>query len=178
MDFKGSKTEKNLLAAFAGESQANTKYRIFANKAREEGFEEMAAIFEETAHNEAQHAEIWFRHLNSDTIPATVENLTSAIDGEHYEWSEMYASFAKTAREEGFDELACLFDRVGTIENRHEARYRTLREDLENGVVFSKTGETVWVCRNCGHVHTGKEAPLTCPTCGHPQAYFEVLCQA
>ncbi len=177
MDFKGSKTEKNLLAAFAGESQAKTKYEYYAEQARKDGYEQMAAIFSETAYNEGQHAKLWFKQLNGGKIPSTVDNLEDAAAGEHYEWSEMYKEFAETAREEGFDEVAFLFESVGKIENRHETRYNALRRNLEEGIVFTRTQETIWLCRNCGHIHVGKNAPLVCPTCGHGQAYFEIMCQ-
>ncbi len=177
MDFKGSKSEKNLLAAFAGESQAKTKYEYYAEQAQKDGYEQMAAIFRETAWNEGQHAKLWFKQLNGGKIPPTEDNLQDAAAGEHYEWSEMYKEFAETAREEGFDELAFLFESVGNVENRHEERYNTLLKHLREGVVFSRTEECVWVCRNCGHIHYGKTAPLVCPTCGHGQAYFEVRCE-
>ena len=177
MDFKGSKTEKNLLAAFAGESQAKTKYEHYAAQARADGYNQMAAVFEETAYNEGQHAKLWFKQLNGGKVPPTDENLKDAAAGEHYEWSEMYREFADCAREEGFEELAFLFESVGKIENRHETRFNTLRRNLEEGIVFSRTEETIWLCRNCGHVHIGKSAPLVCPTCGHGQAYFEIMCQ-
>lgn len=174
MDFKGSKTEKNLLAAFAGESQAKTKYEFYAEQAKTDGYEQIAAYFKDTAANEGAHAEIWFKALHGDTMPTTPENLADAAAGEHYEWAEMYKDFAKTARDEGFDEIGALFEGVGRIENSHEARYNTLRENLEQGIVFSRTEETVWMCRNCGHLHTGKVPPAVCPVCAHKKAFFEI----
>lgn len=174
MDFHGSKTEKNLLAAFAGESQAKTKYAFYAEQAKLDGYEQMAAIFKETAKNEEAHAKLWFLALHQNQMPATAENLKDAAAGEHYEWTEMYQSFSETAKEEGFDELSALFASVAKIENSHEVRYNTLLRQLEEGVVFSKTAETVWICRNCGHLHTGKEAPQICPVCKHKQAFFQV----
>ena len=174
MELKGSKTEKNLMAAFAGESQARNKYTYFASVARKEGFEQIAAIFEETANNEKEHAKMWFKELHGGSVPTTAENLLDAAEGENYEWTDMYAEFAKTAREEGFTRIALLFEGVAKIEKEHEERYRKLLENVNNEMVFSKDGEKVWVCRNCGHVHVGKEAPKACPVCAHPQAYFEV----
>lgn len=177
MDYKGSKTEKNLLAAFAGESQAKTKYEFYAAQARRDGYEQMADIFWETAHNEGEHAKLWFKQLHGGEMTHTQRNLQDAAAGEHYEWSEMYREFAETAREEGFDELAFLFESVGKIENAHEQRYNTLRANLEAGIVFARSGETVWICRNCGHLHSGKTAPKICPTCQHTQAFFEIRAQ-
>ncbi len=174
MEFKGSKTEANLMAAFAGESQARNKYTYFASAAKKEGFEQIAAIFEETAGNEKEHAKLWFKELHGGSVPCTAENLLDAASGEHYEWTEMYKGFAETAAEEGFTRIAALFTLVAKIENTHEDRYRKLLANLEEGVVFEKTEEVVWVCRNCGHIHFGKSAPAVCPTCNHPQAYFEV----
>lgn len=174
MEFKGSKTEKNLLAAFAGESQAKTKYEFYAQEAKKDGFEQMAAIFYETAHNEGEHAKLWFKALHNGEMTHTKENLADAAAGEHYEWTEMYKDFAETAREEGFDELGYLFESVGKIENTHEVRYNTLRDNLEEGIVFSRTEETLWLCRNCGYIHTGKTAPAVCPVCAHKQAFFEI----
>ena len=174
MELKGSQTEKNLLAAFAGESQARNKYTYFASKARKEGYEQIAAIFEETAGNEKEHAEIWFKLLNGGQVPTTTENLKAAAEGENYEWTDMYAEFAKTAKEEGFDKIAYLFEAVGKIEKEHEARYLKLLENVENGIVFSRDGDKIWKCRNCGHIVIGKEAPEVCPVCSHARAYFEI----
>lgn len=174
MEFKGSKTEKNLLAAFAGESQAKTKYEFYAEQAKQDGYEQMAGIFRDTAHNEGEHAKLWFKALHDGNMTGTSENLADAAAGEHYEWTEMYKDFAETAREEGFDEIGFLFESVAKIENSHEVRYNTLRDNLEKGIVFSRTEETVWLCRNCGHMHTGKTAPVVCPVCGHKQAFFEI----
>ena len=174
MKLKGSKTEKNLMTAFAGESQARTKYTFFASKARKDGYEQIAALFEETANNEKEHAKIWFKELNNGEIPSTVENLASAADGENYEWTDMYAEFAKTAEEEGFKALANKFRMVGEIEKHHEERYRKLLKNIEDEVVFSKDGDSIWVCRNCGHIVVGKSAPKVCPVCAHPQSFFEL----
>ena len=174
MELKGSRTEQNLMAAFAGESQARNKYTYYASKAKKDGYEQIAAIFEETANNEKEHAKMWFKELHGGSVPSTVENLLDAAEGENYEWTDMYAEFAKTAREEGFTRIALLFEGVAKIEKEHEERYRKLLENVNNEMVFSKDGEKVWVCRNCGHVHVGKEAPKACPVCAHPQAYFEV----
>ncbi|MBQ7104979.1 MAG: rubrerythrin family protein [Bacilli bacterium] len=174
MELKGSKTEQNLMAAFAGESQARNKYTYYASKAKKEGYEQIAALFEETANNEKEHAKMWFKELHGGEVPTTAENLLDAAEGENYEWTDMYAEFAKTAREEGFTRIALLFEGVAKIEKEHEERYRKLLENVNNEMVFSKDGEKVWVCRNCGHVHVGKDAPKVCPVCAHPQAYFEV----
>ena len=174
MELKGSKTEQNLMAAFAGESQARNKYTYYASKAKKDGFEQIAALFEETANNEKEHAKMWFKELHGGSVPSTAENLLDAAEGENYEWTDMYAEFAKTAREEGFTRIALLFEGVAKIEKEHEERYRKLLENVNNEMVFSKDGEKVWVCRNCGHVHVGKDAPKACPVCAHPQAYFEV----
>ena len=174
MDLKGSQTEKNLMAAFSGESEARNKYTYFASKARKEGYEQIAAIFEETALNEKEHAKIWFKLLNGGEIPSTLENLNAAAAGENYEWTDMYEGFAKTAKEEGFDRIAYLFEEVGKIEKEHEARYKKLIENLQDGLVFSKDGDKIWKCRNCGHIVIGKEAPAVCPVCNHPQSYFEI----
>ena len=174
MELKGSRTEANLMAAFAGESQARNKYTYYASKAKKDGYEQIAAIFEETANNEKEHAKMWFKELHGGAVPTTAENLLDAAEGENYEWTDMYAEFAKTAREEGFTRIALLFEGVAKIEKEHEERYRKLLENVNNEMVFSKDGEKVWVCRNCGHVHVGKEAPKACPVCAHPQAYFEV----
>lgn len=172
MELKGSKTEANLLAAFAGESQARNKYTYFASKAKKDGYVQISKIFEETANNEKEHAKIWFKLLNG--IGSTPENLKAAAEGENYEWTDMYATFAKEAKEEGFDTIAKLFEMVGEIEKEHEQRYLKLLSNVENGLVFSKEGETIWQCSNCGHVVVGKKAPQVCPVCAHPQAYFEV----
>ena len=174
MELKGSKTEMNLLAAFAGESQARNKYTYFASKAKKEGYEQIAAIFLETADNEKEHAKLWFKLLNGGDIPTTTENLKAAAEGENYEWTDMYAEFAKTAKEEGFDKIAYLFEAVGKIEKEHEERYLKLLENVEDGLVFSKDGDKIWKCRNCGHICIGKEAPAVCPVCAHSQAFFEI----
>ena len=174
MELKGSKTEQNLLAAFAGESQARNKYTYFASKAKKEGYEQIAAIFEETANNEKEHAKMWFKELHGGEVPSTEENLEAAADGENYEWTDMYDEFARVAEEEGFTAIANKFRGVAAIEKEHEERYRKLLENVRDGLVFSKDGDKVWICRNCGHVHIGKEAPKVCPVCAHPQAYFEV----
>ena len=174
MDLKGSRTEKNLMAAFAGESQARNKYTYYASKAKKDGYEQIAAIFEETALNEKEHAKIWFKLLHDGQVPSTPENLIDAAAGENYEWTDMYAEFAKVAKEEGFDRIAYLFEEVGKIEKEHEARYLKLLENIDDGLVFSKDGEKIWKCRNCGHIVIGKEAPNVCPVCEHPQSYFEI----
>ena len=172
-ELKGTKTEANLLAAFAGESQARNKYTYYASKAKKEGYVQIAALFEETANNEKEHAKIWFKLLH-DGMPDTIENLKDAADGENYEWTDMYAKFAKEAKEEGFDKIAYLFEAVGKIEKEHEERYRKLLANIEGGLVFSKDGDAVWQCSNCGHIVVGKQAPDVCPVCDHPQAYFQV----
>lgn len=174
MELKGSKTEKNLMAAFAGESQATNKYSYYASKAKKEGYEQIAAIFSETSGNERVHAKLWFKYLHGGEVPATPVNLLDAAAGENYEWTEMYKEFAETAREEGFKEIAAKFELVGKIEAAHEKRYRKLAANLEDGSVFEKKEETVWMCRECGHLHIGKKAPEVCPTCAHPKAFFEV----
>lgn len=174
MDFNGSKTQANLMAAFAGESQARNKYTYYASKAKKEGYEQISAIFAETAANEKEHAEMWFKELHDGQIPGTMENLKDAAAGENYEWTDMYAGFAVTAREEGFTRIATLFELVANIEKTHEERYNTLIKNLEEGIVFERSEEVVWFCRNCGHIHVGKKAPTVCPTCAHPQAYFEI----
>ena len=174
MELKGSKTEQNLLTAFAGESQARNKYTYFASKAKKDGYEQIASIFTETAENEKEHAKIWFKLLNGGAVPSTEENLLAAANGENYEWTDMYENFAKTAREEGFDHIAFLFEEVGKIEREHEARFLKLLENVKNGVVFSKDGDRIWKCRNCGHIVIGKSAPEVCPVCAHPQSYFEI----
>ncbi|MBE6219469.1 MAG: rubrerythrin family protein [Alistipes sp.] len=171
-DLKGTKTEKNLWEAFAGESQARNKYTYFASKAKKDGYVQIAKIFEETAANEKEHAEIWFKLLNG--IGSTAENLKSAAEGENYEWTDMYFEMAKDAREEGFDHIAFLFDEVGKIEKEHEERYRKLLANVEGGLVFSRDGDMIWQCSNCGHIHVGKKAPEVCPVCVHPQAYFQI----
>ena len=172
MELKGSKTETNLMAAYAGESQARNKYTYYASKARKEGYVQIANLFEETAANEKEHAKMWFKLIHG--IGTTEENLKDAAAGENYEWTDMYATFAKEAREEGFDHIAELFEGVAAIEKEHEERYLKLLENVEKGLVFSKDGDTIWKCGNCGHIHIGKEAPQVCPVCAHPQAYFEV----
>ncbi len=174
MDFKGSKTEANLRAAFAGESQARNKYTYFASKAKKEGYEQIAALFLETADNEKEHAKLWFKYLEGGDIKSTAENLKEAAAGEHYEWTDMYDDFAKTAEEEGFKEIAAQLRGVAAIEKEHEKRYLALLKNVEDGLVFSKDGEAIWKCRNCGHIVIGKKAPEICPVCHHPRAYFEV----
>ena len=174
MELKGSRTEPNLMAAFAGESQARNKYTYYASKARKEGYEQIAAIFEETANNEKEHAKMWFKELHGGDIPTTAENLLDAAEGENYEWTDMYAEFAKVAHEEGFEWIAYLFEGVAAIEKEHEERYRKLLKNVEDKLVFSKEGEAIWICRNCGHVVVGKEAPAVCPVCAHPQSFFEL----
>ena len=171
---KGSKTEANLQAAFAGESQARNKYTYFASKARKEGFVQIAAIFEETAKNEQEHAKIWFKLLHGGEIPTTAENLLAAAEGENYEWTDMYDEFAKVAHEEGFEDIAKLFEGVAAIEKEHEERYRKLLANVQGGLVFSREGDMIWQCTNCGHIVVGKKAPETCPVCAHPQAYFQI----
>jgi len=173
-ELKGTKTEKNLMAAFAGESQANTKYRYYASKAKKDGYVQIGQLFEETADNEKEHAKIWFKLLHGGEIPSTVENLKDAAAGENYEWTDMYEEFAKEAKEEGFDRIAYLFEAVGKIEKEHEARYKQLLENIEGGLVFSRDGDTIWKCANCGHIVIGKQAPAVCPVCSHPQSYFEI----
>ncbi len=174
MELKGSKTEKNLQAAFAGESMARNKYTYYASKAKKDGFVQIADIFEETAANEKEHAKIWFKLLHDGEVPATAVNLADAADGENYEWTDMYATFAKEAREEGFTRIANLFEMVGKIEKEHEERYRRLLDNVNGELVFSRDGDVVWVCSNCGHIHVGKKAPLKCPVCDHPQSYFHI----
>lgn len=174
MELKGSQTEKNLWTAFAGESQARNKYTYYASKAKKEGFVQIGKIFEETANNEKEHAKLWFKYLHGGDIPGTAENLLDAAQGENYEWTDMYAGFAKTAKEEGFDKLAYLFDAVAKIEKMHEERYRKLLHNVEAKEVFKKAGIVMWECSNCGHVHIGEKAPEVCPVCAHPQAYFMI----
>ena len=172
MELKGSKTEANLRAAFAGESEARNKYTYYASKARKEGYNQIAALFEETAANEKEHAKLWFKLFHG--IDSTAENLADAAAGENYEWTDMYAKFAKEAREEGFDHIAQLFDGVAAIEKEHEERYRKLLANVEVGLVFSRDGDAIWQCANCGHIHIGKSAPEVCPVCDHPKAYFQL----
>jgi len=172
-ELKGSKTAENLATAFAGESQARNKYTYFASKARKDGFEQIAAIFEETAENEKEHAKLWFKLLNNG-IGSTAENLKAAADGENYEWTDMYAGFAKTAKAEGFDAIAKLFEGVAAIEKEHEARYRKLLDNITKERVFSKDGDKIWQCRNCGHICVGKSAPSVCPVCAHPGSFFQL----
>ena len=172
MELKGSKTEKNLMEAFAGESQARNKYTYFASQAKKDGFVQISKIFEETANNEKEHAKLWFKYLNGGAVKSTIENLEDAANGENYEWTNMYAQFAKEAKEEGFDELAILFEAVGKIEKAHEERYRKLLESVKNQKVFNRQTKIVWECANCGHLHIGETAPQLCPVCKHPQSYF------
>ena len=174
MDLKGSKTEANLQAAFAGESQAHTKYQYYASKAKKDGYEQIAALFQETSHNEKEHAKLWFKHLHGGDVPGTLDNLNDAAAGENYEWTDMYDGFAKTAEEEGFTEIAARFRRVAAIEKLHEERYRKLIDNIETGKVFSRDGDAIWVCRNCGHVVIGPKAPEVCPVCNHPKSFFEL----
>ena len=174
MELKGSRTEANLMAAFAGESQARNKYTYYASKAKKDGFEQIAEIFLETADNEKEHAKMWFKELHGGEVPSTSENLLDAANGENFEWTDMYKEFAETAREEGFDRIANLFEGVAEIEKHHEERYRALLSNVDNELVFSKDGEKIWQCRNCGHICIGKKAPEVCPVCSHPQSYFEI----
>ena len=174
MELKGSKTEQNLMMAFAGESQARNKYTYFASKAKKEGYEQIAAIFQETADNEKEHAKMWFKLLNGGDIGTTAENLKAAAVGENYEWTDMYAEFAKTAKEEGFARIAYLFEEVAKIEKEHEQRYLKLLENVKDGKVFEAGEVKIWKCRNCGHIVVGTKAPEVCPVCSHPKAYFEI----
>ena len=174
MDLKGSQTEKNLWTAFAGESQAHTKYAYYASQAKKDGYVQIQNIFEETSKNEKEHAKLWFKALHGGAIPTTLDNLADAAEGENYEWTDMYAEFAKTAREEGFADLAELFDGVAGVEKEHEARSRKLIERINNGEVFKRGDVYAWKCNNCGHIHIGKEAPMVCPVCAHPRSYFEI----
>ncbi len=174
MNLKGSKTEQNLQTAFAGESQARNKYSYYASQAKKDGYVQIAEIFEETAANEKEHAKLWFKLLHGGAVPKTEENLLDAANGENFEWTEMYAEFAKVAREEGFEEIAVLFEGVGAIEKEHEERYRKLLANVEGGIVFSRDGDMIWQCGNCGHIHIGKEAPEVCPVCNHPKSYFRI----
>ena len=170
---KGSKTEANLMTAFAGESQAHTKYLYYASKAKKDGYVQIGDLFEETAKNEKEHAKIWFKLLH-DGVPSTTENLKDAAAGENYEWTDMHKTFAEEAREEGFDNIAVLFEKVGAIEKEHEARYLKLLKNIEDDCVFSKDGDCIWQCSNCGHLVIGKKAPEVCPVCAHPKAYFQI----
>ena len=174
MELKGSKTEQNLREAFAGESQARNKYNYYASQARKDGYEQIAAIFEETAGNEKEHAKLWFKYLHDGGVPTTEVNLLDAAEGEMYEWTDMYARMAKEAHEEGFEEIALKFELVAKIEKEHEERYRKLLSNLKDGLVFSREGHTIWICRNCGHLAIGKKPPELCPTCNHAKAYFEI----
>lgn len=174
MELKGSKTEANLMAAFAGESQARNKYTYYASQAKKDGYVQIANIFEETAANEKEHAKLWFKLLHGGSVPGTTDNLADAAAGENYEWTDMYAGFAKEAREEGFDHIAFLFEEVAKIEKEHEERYRKLLANIEGGLVFSREGDMIWQCSNCGHIVVGKKAPEVCPVCAHPQAYFQI----
>ena len=173
MELKGSQTEKNLMTAFAGESQARNKYTYYASQAKKDGYEQIAAIFEETAGNEKEHAKLWFKLLNGGKVPSTIDNLKDAAEGENYEWTDMYKSFSETAKEEGFDDIAELFKMVGDIEKHHEERYLTLLKKVEDNLVFETEEETIWICRNCGHVYRSKEALEVCPVCKHDKAYQE-----
>lgn len=177
MELKGSRTEENLRTAFAGESQAHTKYLYYASKASKDGYVQIGKMFEETARNEKEHAKIWFKLLHDGGVPSTEENLADAAAGENYEWTDMYAGFAKTAREEGFDEIAFLFEKVGAIEKTHEERYRKLLKNIQDDVVFSRDGDVIWECSNCGHIMIGKKAPEVCPVCNHPKSYFQIKAQ-
>ena len=174
MELKGSKTEKNLMEAFAGESQARNKYTYYASRAKKDGYEQIAAIFQETADNEKEHAKLWFKLLHGGAVPTTEENLADAAAGENFEWTDMYARMAKEAKEEGFDKIAYLFEAVGKIEKEHEERYRKLLANVENGTVFEAGEVKIWKCRNCGHIVVGTKAPEICPVCEHPRAYFEI----
>ncbi len=176
-ELKGTKTERNLMDAFAGESQARNKYTYFASKARKEGYEQIAALFEETAQNEKEHAELWFKLLEGGAIKDTMSNLKAAAEGENYEWTDMYARMADEADEEGFHDIAETMRKVGEVEKHHEERYLRLLQNIEEGIVFSRDGDRIWKCRNCGHIAVGKEAPKVCPTCKHPQSYFELWVQ-
>ena len=174
MELKGSQTEKNLMTAFAGESEARNKYSYYASKAKKDVYEQIAAIFEETAGNEKEHAKLWFKALHDGSVPDTLTNLKDAASGEHYEWSTMYAEFAKTAKEEGFNDLARLFEGVAKIEQSHEERYLKLAQNIEEDKVFHRDEEVIWICRNCGHIYKGKNAPKICPVCSHPESYMQL----
>ncbi|MBS7348331.1 MAG: rubrerythrin family protein [Muribaculaceae bacterium] len=171
---KGTKTEKNLMEAFSGESQARNKYSYYASKARKDGYQQIAALFEETANNEKEHAKLWFKYLHDGEVPDTMTNLKDAADGENYEWTDMYDRMAKEAEEEGFDEIAFRFRAVAAIERHHEERYRRLLQNIEEGIVFSRDDDRIWLCRNCGHIVVGKKAPEVCPVCAHPKSFFEI----
>lgn len=173
-ELKGTKTEQNLQQAFAGESMARNKYSYFASKARKDGYEQIAAIFEETANNEKEHAKLWFKLLNGGAVSDTMDNLRAAAEGENYEWTDMYAQMAADADAEGFPEIAARFRAVALVEKHHEERYRRLLKNIEEGIVFSREGDMVWICRNCGHIHVGKKAPEVCPVCQHPRSFFEL----
>ncbi len=173
-ELKGTQTEANLKAAFAGESQACVKYGYYASKAKKDGYVQIGQFFEETAGNEKEHAKIWFKLLHDGAVPATEQNLADAADGENFEWTDMYAGFAETAKKEGFDRIAALFSAVGAIEKTHEERYRKLLANIKDGIVFSRDGDTIWECSNCGHIVIGKKAPEVCPVCNHPQSYFKI----
>lgn len=173
-ELKGTKTEQNLQQAFAGESMARNKYSYFASKARKDGYEQIAAIFEETANNEKEHAKLWFKLLNGGAVSDTMDNLRAAAEGENYEWTDMYAQMAVDADAEGFPEIAARFRAVALVEKHHEERYRRLLKNIEEGIVFSREGDMVWICRNCGHIHVGKKAPEVCPVCQHPRSFFEL----
>ena len=173
MELKGSKTEQNLMAAFAGESEARNKYTYYASKAKKDGYEQIAAIFEETANNEKEHAKLWFKLLHDGEVPSTEVNLADAANGENYEWTDMYDRMAKEAKEEGFDKIAYLFSAVGKIEKEHEERYKKLLKNITDEVVFSSDDDKIWICRNCGHIVIGKKAPEVCPVCNHPKSFFE-----
>jgi rubrerythrin len=174
MELKGSKTEANLMAAFAGESQARVKYGYYASRAKKDGYEQIASIFEETSNNEKEHAKMWFKLLHGGSVPSTEENLKDAANGENYEWTSMYEEFSKTAKEEGFEHISYLFEEVGKIEKDHEERYKKLLDNIEEGQVFQRGEVKVWKCRNCGHIHMAKVAPNLCPVCEHPKSYFEI----
>lgn len=171
---KGTKTEKNLMEAFSGESQARNKYSYYASKARKDGYQQIAALFEETANNEKEHAKLWFKYLHDGEVPDTMTNLKDAADGENYEWTDMYDRMAKEAEEEGFDEIAFRFRAVAAIERHHEERYRRLLQNIKEGIVFSRDDDRIWICRNCGHIVVGKKAPEVCPVCAHPKSFFEI----
>ena len=174
MELKGSKTEKNLMTAFSGESEARNKYTFYASKAKKDGYEQIASIFEETANNEKEHAKLWFKALNNGEIPSTIDKLKDAAKGENYEWTQMYKGFAIVAKEEGFDDIAKLFEMVADIEKNHEQRYLKLVENIEENKVFHKDEEVIWICRNCGHVYYGKDALKICPVCKHPESFMEL----
>ncbi len=174
MNLEGTKTAKNLAIAFSGEAQAYTKYQYYASKANKDGYVQISELFEETARNEKEHAKLWFKALHDGGIPSTMQNLKDAAEGENYEWTDMYYTFAKEAREEGFEELAVLFDGVAAVEKHHEERYRKLLANIEEGIVFSRDGDVIWQCGNCGHIQIGKKAPAICPVCDHAQAYFRI----